>query len=120
MRKIAEAIIARAKKGYQFPINETTENWHGKLFPPEEKEVYSIDRWYAGALPEKTVFYADNTVAGIIANEEDGLVGLELRIFLLFSDWCKFQEQSFYQELIQYLDNLRIQKAVEHLAEGID
>lgn len=115
MRKIIDTIIAKAKKEYQFPISETTGNWYGQLFPPEEKEVFSIDRWYADALPEKTIFYADNIPAKINENEEDNLVGLELRIFLSSSDWCEFLEQSFYQDLIQYLDNLRTRKVAERL-----
>lgn len=60
----------------------------GGLFPPTEETVYAISSWYA-----------DNRVAC-----------QELRISLTVSDWCIFVVQPFYQELIQYLDNLKTQK----------
>lgn len=50
--------------------------------------------------------YADYPSAG----EESDPVEVQLKISLVFSDWYKFQAQPFYQELIRYLDNLKIPK----------
>lgn len=50
---------------------------------------------------------------GVIKNylsEGDRVLGKELRIYLEKPDWCKFEAQPFYQELMEYLDNLKIQK----------
>ena len=57
----------------------------------EEKKTYSIEK-----------LYADCPSVG----EESDPVEVQLRISLVFSDWCKFRAQPFYWELIQYLDNV--------------
>lgn len=59
----------------------------------EKKKAYSIEKLYANCST---------------ANEELDPVEVQLRISLEFSDWCKFQGQPFYRELIQYLDNAKI------------
>ncbi len=58
-----------------------------------EKKAYSFEKIYADC----------STV-----NEECDPVEVQLKISLEFSDWCKFQDQPFYQELIRYLDNAKI------------
>lgn len=58
------------------------------------KRTYNMEKLYAGP--------SISSDAGV----GNGLVEVKLEIFLNASDWCKFQSQSFYQELIQYLDNL--------------
>ena len=58
------------------------------------KKAYSIEKLYANC-----------TTVG----EESNPVEVQLEISLEFSDWCKFQDQPFFQELIQYLDNVKIQ-----------
>ncbi len=58
-----------------------------------EKKAYSLEKLYADC----------STV-----NEESDPVEVQLKISLGFSDWCKFQAQPFYRELIQYLDNAKI------------
>lgn len=123
MRRIScfiHEIAEKAKKKYQVPISKKTGSWHSNFFPPDEQEVYTIDKWYADAKPKKTVFWSDDQIAEEVINEEDGLVGLELRIFLKPCDWYKFQDQAFYTELMQYLDNLKIQKEQESLDEVQD
>lgn len=37
-------------------------------------------------------------------------VEVQLKISLGFSDWCKFQEQLFSQELMRYLNNVKTQE----------
>ena len=59
----------------------------------DEKKAYSLEKLYADC----------STV-----NEGSDPVEVQLKISLGFSDWCKFQAQPFYQELIQYLDNAKI------------
>ena len=76
-------------------IKETIEGGktNGFIFPPYVEDVYSISEW--------------------CATFEDGECRpycRELQIVLEPSDWCKFQKQPFYQELIQYLNNVKIQK----------
>ena len=109
---IKEALqdIAKSIKNHcRFPKG----NQQVKFFPPNQEEVYIIHKWYADAP-------ASGRDSAEVTREEDGLVGLELRIFLSSFDWCKFQEQPFYPELIQYLDSLRIQKEEEYLRGGKD
>lgn len=72
-----------------------------KNMPPEtisemEKKMYSISKIYADC--------------PIYENEECDPLEVELKIWLEFSDWCKFQDQSFYRELIQFLDCLKTRK----------
>lgn len=43
---------------------------------------------------------------GINADEEDARVKRELRIYLDGHDWYKFQNQPFYQDLMNYLDSI--------------
>lgn len=62
----------------------------------EYKNAYSIEKLYANA--------------GVSDSDKNGLAEARLVICLEASDWYKFQSQSFYQELIEYLDNLEIQK----------
>lgn len=57
-----------------------------------EKETYNIEKLYTDCLT---------------TDEESKLVEVQLKISLRFCDWCKFQAQPFYQELIQYLDNVK-------------
>lgn len=109
----------RVNRKREFPICVDTGACCGKFFPPTEQKVYSITEWYADALDE-TMCFADGKETEKVTNEEECLVGLELRIFLTSSDWCEFQEQSFCQELFRYLDNLKIQKVKTHLAEEKD
>ena len=73
-------------------LNEMEEN--GKL--------YDIVKIYANSTMDDDD--PENTMNDI------GLVEVALKIFLKPSDWYKLQSQSFYQELIQYLDNLQIQQ----------
>ena len=62
----------------------------------DKKEVYSVSKLYVNC--------------PTCESEECCPLEVELRICLEFSDWCKFQDQEFYQELIQYLDKLKTQK----------
>lgn len=57
------------------------------------KKAYSIEKLYANCAT---------------ANEESDPVEVQLKISLEFSDWCKFQDQPFYREIIRYLDNVKI------------
>ena len=57
--------------------------------------------------------YADAPASAVLkgnATSDIGLVEVVLKIFLEPCDWYKIQSQSFYQELIRYLDNLKTQK----------
>lgn len=57
--------------------------------------------------------YADAPAGAVLngnATSDIGLVEVVLKIFLEPCDWYKIQSQSFYQELIRYLDNLKTQK----------
>ena len=101
-RKRGEKIIRRTK-GYL--KNNISGGNVGVLFPPDIKDVYSISEWYAGA-----------TTEGL----KSGLYCRELQISLTAYDWYKFQEQLFYRDLIQYLDNLKIQKQNKPLGETKD
>lgn len=83
----------RKKETAEYINHDNVVGNSGILFPPDEETVYSISLWHA-----------DNEI-----------VSEELRISLSPSDWCKFASQPFYSPLIQYLDNLRIQKQKEHL-----
>lgn len=67
------------------------------IFPPDTDEVYSISEWYAGESESNE-------------NEECSPYCRELQISLTPCDWCKFQEQDFYPDLMKYLDNLKIQR----------
>lgn len=58
-----------------------------------KEKAYSIEK-----------LYADCPSAG----GESDPVEVQLKIFLEFSDWCKFQEQPFYRELIRYLNSVKI------------
>ena len=109
-----DEVNKRIKRKREFPVCGDTGSWYGKFFPPTDEEVYSITKWYADA-PEESILYSGGKEVAKITNEEECLAGLELRIFLSSSDWCKFQEQSFYQEIFQYLDNLKIRKEKELL-----
>ena len=71
---------------------------------PRKNEVYSINSWYAG----RPYYVTDPKDA------ESYLCHRELRISLEASDWYKFQDQPFYRDLIQYLDNLKTQKHSTH------
>lgn len=102
IRKRNKKIIRRTK---EYSKKNISGGNAGVLFPPDIKDVYSISEWYAGA-----------TIEGL----ESGLYCRELQISLTAYDWYKFQEQSFYQELIQYLDNLKIQKQNKPLGEAKD
>lgn len=108
---ILKEFVKMKKNKYQLPISKSTETWYGKFFPPNQEDVYSIEKWYADA----PVIEGEREE---ITHEEDGLVGLELRIFLSSSDWYKFQKQPFCPELIQYLDSLKIQKDKKQGEEG--
>ena len=77
-----------------FSPEAVLESTHEKC--SEYKNAYSIEKLYANA--------------GISDSDKNGLVEVKLVISLETSNWYKFQSQSFYQELIQYLDNLKIQK----------
>lgn len=46
---------------------------------------------------EKTIQYADNEIAEV-----------KLEIFLSHRDWCEIQKKPCYQELIRYLNNIKI------------
>lgn len=72
---------------------EYLENMNMEVFPPQEK-TYQISHWFAD---------------GINGGEDTFSSGKELRIFLNLRDWCELQEQSFFQELLRYLDSLKIQ-----------
>lgn len=61
----------------------------------KRKKAYSIEKLYAECHS---------------VGEESDPVEVQLRISLDFSDWCKFQAQPFYQELIRYLDNIESQE----------
>lgn len=108
IKEILQDIAKSIKKQCRFPKGKSKGNQQVKFFPPNQEEVYIIHKWYADAP-------ALGRDSAEVTREEDGLVGLELRIFLSSFDWCKFQEQPFYPELIQYLDSLRIQKEEEYL-----
>ena len=58
-----------------------------------KKKAYSLEKLYADCFT---------------VNEESDPVEIQLKISLEFSDWCKFQAQPFYQEIIRYLDNAKI------------
>lgn len=62
----------------------------------ENKKAYRIEKLYADA----------------IINDDDkkGLTEVRLEVSLMASDWYKFQSQPFYQEMLRYLDNVKIQK----------
>lgn len=68
----------------------------------ENGKLYDIVKIYANSTTDDDD--PENTMNDI------GLVEVALKIFLKPSDWYKLQSQSFYQELIQYLDNLQIQQ----------
>lgn len=72
----------------------------GFIFPPYVEDVYSISEWKA-----------------TFEDGESRPYCRELQIVLEPSDWCKFQNQPFYQELIQFLDNVKIQKHNTNLDE---
>nr|WP_301910457.1 hypothetical protein [uncultured Blautia sp.] len=72
----------------------------GFIFPPYVEDVYSISEWKASFTDGESRPYCR-----------------ELQIVLEPSDWYKFQSQPFYQELIQYLDNVKIQKRGTSLDE---
>lgn len=73
-----------------------------KNLPLEKAEVYSISKLYADC---------------ISGDAESCPVEVEVRISLGSSDWYKFQDQPFYQELMKYLDNLKTQKQNIDLGE---
>lgn len=87
-----------------FRRKQTQQNFGyvGAVFPPSEKEVYRISKWYSNRPYVPDVITVD---------ENSGLAGIELEIFLEPSDWCTLQNQPFYRELIQYLDNLKTLKS---------
>ena len=62
----------------------------------ENKKAYRIEKLYADA----------------IINDDDkkGLTEVRLEVSLMAADWYKFQSQPFYQEMLRYLDNVKIQK----------
>lgn len=60
---------------------------------PDPTEVYVVTKHFAGDDPD----------------EKRRLVEAKLEISLNADDWYKFQDQAFYPELIQYLDNLKTQ-----------
>lgn len=70
----------------------------GFIFPPFLEDVYSIADWMADFTDGERRPYCR-----------------ELRLVLEPSDWCKFQEQPFYQELIQYLNTVKTQKQEQAL-----
>ena len=76
-------------------IKETIEGGktRGFIFPPYVEDVYSMSEWCA-----------------TFEDGESRTYCRELQIVLEPSDWYKFQNQPFYQELIQFLDNVKIQK----------
>lgn len=83
---------------------EYLEHMHMEVFPPPEK-TYQISHWFAD---------------GVNADEDTFSSGKELRIFLNLRDWCELQEQSFFQELLRYLDSLRIQDSSTNRSQGKD
>lgn len=95
-RKRGEKLLRRKKQENKERITkEIIEGGktRGFIFPPYVEDVYSISEWCA-----------------TFENGESHPYCRELQIVLEPSDWCKFQNQPFYQELIQYLDNVKIQK----------
>jgi len=69
---------------------------------PNPLEVYAVFKHFAGDDPD----------------EKRRLVAAKLEIALDADDWYKFQDQEFYPDLIQYLDNLKIQVRDRYL--GMD
>ena len=62
----------------------------------ENKKAYRIEKLYADA--------------NINDDDKKGLTEVRLEVALVASDWYKFQSQPFYQEMLRYLDNVKIQK----------
>lgn len=108
--KTISYLIAKRSKSHQegafMSASKRTEK-RCDFFPPAE--VYSIAEWYANA-SDKTTLFADGKEVKSTIDEGECLVGLELRILLSPCDWCRFQEQPFYLDLLQYLDNLKTLK----------
>lgn len=73
-----------------------------KNLPLEKAEVYSISKLYADC---------------ISGDAESCPVEVEVRISLGSSDWYKFQDQPFYQELMKYLDNLKEKRGDKTMTE---
>lgn len=62
----------------------------------ENKKAYRIEKLYADA--------------DINDDDKKGLTEVRLEVSLRVYDWYKFQSQPFYQEMLRYLDNVKIQK----------
>lgn len=103
--QILKKVIKKERKGIQVQKKNISGGCTGVFFPPDVDEVYSISEWYAGV--------------SILDSEYDPYCR-ELQISLTPSDWYKFQEQDFYQDLMQYLNNLKIQKQNKLLDEAKD
>lgn len=88
----------------------------GVFYPPDTSEVYCISNWFQEGPADRVIeekIYAEGKVAEVRNVKCDPGV-VELQIALEHSDWCKFQEQEFYHQLIQYLDNLKKKMRGKH------
>lgn len=94
-RKVRGMWWSKKKKDKDKIVKETIEGGktNGFIFPPYVEDVYSVSEWRA-----------------TFEDGESHPYCRELQIVLEPSDWCKLENQPFYQELIQYLDNVKIQK----------
>lgn len=80
------------KKDAEMRVEEMVKQFQNAERMEERKYKYTLVCDFAGA--------------DINADERCDHVQRELRIYLDDHDWCKFQSQPFYQDLMSYLDSL--------------